>query len=85
MIFDVSVIGVCQLFQCCGMEIIQIPIFLCREWSDFVSTLYVVIAVILSSFSVYHFIIFLETEGKVFALVFVPAYFFRNIFLKLSA
>lgn len=55
------------------MEIIQILLFLYCKWYNFVSTLYVVIAIILSSFSVYRFIIFLETEGKVFASVFVSA------------
>lgn len=81
---------VCQLLQCCGMEIIQIPLFLYCKWSNFVPTkfyvilsnyypLYVVIIIILSSLSVCHFIIFLEREGKVFASVFVPAYFFLNI------
>lgn len=48
----------CQLVQCCGMEIIQIPLFLYCKWSNFVSTLYVVITIILSSFSVYHFTVF---------------------------
>lgn len=75
---------VCQLFQCSGMEIIQIPLFLYCKWSNFISTLYGVITIILSSFSVCHFIIFIETEGKVLASVFVPAYFFLNVLLNLS-
>lgn len=71
-----------QLLQRCEVEIIQIPsfffLFFYCEWPDFVSTLHVVITIILPSSSVYHFVVFIETECKKFAWVFVPAYFFLN-------
>lgn len=64
------------------MEIIQIPLFLSCKCSNFVSTLYVVITIIQASFSVYHFIILIEMEGKVHFSV--PAYFSLSILFSLS-
>lgn len=41
----------------------------------FVSTRYAAITITLSSFSVCHFVFFIETEGKTFSLVFIPGCF----------
>lgn len=78
MISGVSGGVVCTNYFSAEAEIIQIPSFFYCKWPDFVSTLHVVITIILPSFSVCHFVVFIETEHKKFAWVFVPACFFLN-------